>query len=140
MRQKINFVTHFFLKILQRNSKLVILGNLGMPGHTHLKYSINLRKHLTSIFRQRINFILHNFLELFFIAKILKTRFGYFGHDCTHSKVILSTYRKLTCLSAANKSTLSPMLFWRLVVSSKNQNQNSRTRILPNMTLVRKYQ
>ena len=32
--QKINFITHCFLKILQRNSKLVILGNLGMPGHT----------------------------------------------------------------------------------------------------------
>ena len=32
--QKINFITHFFLKILQRNSKLVILGNFGMPGHT----------------------------------------------------------------------------------------------------------
>ena len=29
--QKINFITHFLLK---RNSKLVILGNLGMPGHT----------------------------------------------------------------------------------------------------------
>ena len=30
-----NFVTHYFLKILQRNSKLVIFGNLSMPGHTH---------------------------------------------------------------------------------------------------------
>ena len=35
--QKINFITHFFLKILQRNSKLVISDNLDMPGHTHLK-------------------------------------------------------------------------------------------------------
>ena len=32
--QKINFIIHFFIKILQRNSKLVILGNLGMHGHT----------------------------------------------------------------------------------------------------------
>ena len=32
--KKINTITHFFLKILQRNSKLVILGNLGMSGHT----------------------------------------------------------------------------------------------------------
>ena len=38
MQQKINFITHFFLKILQRNSKLVILGNLGVPGHIHLKW------------------------------------------------------------------------------------------------------
>ena len=35
--QKINFITHCFLKILQRNSKLVIFVNLDMPGHTHLK-------------------------------------------------------------------------------------------------------
>ena len=35
--QKINFITHFFHKILQRNGKLVILGNVCMPGHTHLK-------------------------------------------------------------------------------------------------------
>ena len=35
--QKINFITHFLLKILQRNSKLVALGNLGIPGHIHLK-------------------------------------------------------------------------------------------------------
>ena len=32
--QQINFITHFFLKILQRNSKLVILGNSGMSRHT----------------------------------------------------------------------------------------------------------
>ena len=36
--QKINHVIHFFLKILQRSSKLVILGKLGMSGHTHLKW------------------------------------------------------------------------------------------------------
>ena len=36
--QKINFTTQFFLKILQRNNRLVILGNLRMPGHTHLKW------------------------------------------------------------------------------------------------------
>ena len=43
--QKINFsfnleyskYTQFFLKILQRNNKLLILGNLSIPGHTHLK-------------------------------------------------------------------------------------------------------
>ena len=36
--QKINFITQFFIKILQRNSKFVILGDLGMPGNTHLKW------------------------------------------------------------------------------------------------------
>ena len=28
-------ITHFFLNILQRNSKLAILVNLGRSGHTH---------------------------------------------------------------------------------------------------------
>ena len=35
--QKINLMIHFFLNILQGNSNLVILGNLGIPGHTYLK-------------------------------------------------------------------------------------------------------
>ena len=30
-------MANFFLKILQRNSKLVILSYLGMPGNIHLK-------------------------------------------------------------------------------------------------------
>ena len=36
--QKIDFISHVFLKIFQRNSKLVILGKLGMPDQTHLKW------------------------------------------------------------------------------------------------------
>ena len=39
LHAKIDFITQFFLKILQRNSKVVILGNLGMPGPTQLKRS-----------------------------------------------------------------------------------------------------
>ena len=35
--QRIDFITHFFRKILQRNNKLVIFGNLDMLGHIHLK-------------------------------------------------------------------------------------------------------
>ena len=34
---KINFITHFFLKILKTKVNLVILGNIAAPGHTHLK-------------------------------------------------------------------------------------------------------
>ena len=35
---KTNYITHFFLNILQRNIKLVILGNLGMSDHKQLRY------------------------------------------------------------------------------------------------------
>ena len=37
MHAKINFITHFFLKILLRNNILVILSNLHMAGYTHPK-------------------------------------------------------------------------------------------------------
>ena len=33
-KKKINFITHFSLKMFQINSKVAILNNLGMPGHT----------------------------------------------------------------------------------------------------------
>ena len=86
--QKVNFITHFFLRILQQNSKLVTLGNLGIPGNTYLNWycSINLKKgkKSTSHFSKDI-------------AKILQTcYFGYFGHARLHiAKVILLTCRKL---------------------------------------------
>ena len=44
--QKINFTIHLFHKILQRNSKLVILGNLDMPGYTHLKRKYQFEKRI----------------------------------------------------------------------------------------------
>ena len=37
---------------------------LGMPGHTHLKWCISLKKPSAFISRQKINFILHVFLEI----------------------------------------------------------------------------
>ena len=60
--QKINFV-----KILQRNSKLFVLGNLGMPGHTHLTLTSNIY-HFEETFddyqQAKINFIFYIFLEI----------------------------------------------------------------------------
>ena len=105
--QKTNCTTHYLLKILQRNSKLVILGNMGMLGHTHLKW----QNHFTETFDvyQAKNFILHVFHGIF-IAKILLTCcFGYFEHAWLRtSQVILSSCRKLLCLSTGKKSTSSP--------------------------------
>ena len=60
--QNINFITHFFLKILQRNNELAILGNLAILGLTTL-YCINLKKPLMFICCQKIDFILV-FLEI----------------------------------------------------------------------------
>ena len=72
MKKMLVFFTHFFLKILQRNSKL-ILGNLGMLGYTpKMIVYIILRKHLTYICRQKI---LHISLKLFFYCKVVVNLF-----------------------------------------------------------------
>ena len=100
---KINFITHFFLKILQRNSKLVLLGNLGMPGHTHLKLYNPFEE--TSVYLQaKTQFHPSHFP--WDIGKnynlVISGTFDMPGY--THSKVILSTCRKLSGLSAGPKS------------------------------------
>ena len=80
--------THFFLKILQRNSKLVILGNLGMLGHTHPQWWCQLEKTFT-VYQQAKN----QFHCLGFpwdIAKVLQNCYsGYFGHAwlCTNKAI-----------------------------------------------------
>ena len=62
--QKINFTIRFFLKILQRNSKLLIFGNLDMPGHTHLKWLLTKTKTFDNYQQTKNNFILHVFLAI----------------------------------------------------------------------------
>ena len=75
--------------------------------------------------------------------------FGYFGHAWLHTpKLIVSTCRRLRCLSACQKYTSSFSSFLRYYIL-KNPTiwladsilaHNSRTRILPDMGLVVKYQ
>ena len=63
--QKVNFVIHFSLKILQRNSKLSILGNLGMSGHIHQKRQYHFEETLDNYQQGKINSILYPFLEIY---------------------------------------------------------------------------
>ena len=63
-KQKINFITYFFLKILQRNSKFVILGNLGMPGHTKLKWKYQFEENFDFYLLAKVQLYLHIFLEV----------------------------------------------------------------------------
>ena len=60
--QKVNFITYFFLKILQRSSKLDILSNLGLPGPS--KMIVSIWRNFWCIFKQKINFILPVFVEI----------------------------------------------------------------------------
>ena len=52
--QKINFISNVFLEIFQRNSKLVILGHLGMLGHTHIKWKYQFLK-ISDVYLQAKN-------------------------------------------------------------------------------------
>ena len=108
--QKIDFITHFFLKILQRNSKLVILGNLGMSGHTQLNDNINLKKHLMFICKQKINFICHSFLE------ILQTcYFGYFEHAWLHTQNGTINLEKSFAFISKQKINFVPHIFLEIL-------------------------
>ena len=62
--EKVNYITNFFLKILLINSKLVILGNLGIPGHTHTpKMVVSLWRNLWRYHQATNQLYLSRFLE-----------------------------------------------------------------------------
>ena len=60
--KKSTSITSFFLK-MQRNRKLIILGNLGIPGHRHLKLYYQFEETFHVYLQAKINSILHVFLE-----------------------------------------------------------------------------
>ena len=132
--QKINFITHFFLKILQRNSKLIILGNLGMADHTP--------KTIVSIWNIWHLFwhLLIIFLELFFYCKdIVNLLWVLWTCLAMHTQSdTINLLKTFVFICRCKKSTSSLMLFWRLVDSILTH--KLRTRILPNMGLVVEYQ
>ena len=126
----------FFL----RYCKLVILGNLGMPGQTHLKWQYQSEETFDIILQHKYQ--LHPSCFLWNIAKIFQTCcFGYFGHAwlCT-TKVMWSSCTQLPCLSGGKKSTSSPcfleilhryctFLFWVLWACLVTHNQNDNIKL-----------
>ena len=94
-KKKINFIPHLFFRILQRNSKLVILGDLGMPDHKHLKWQYQSEEIVDVYLEAKKQ--LHCCFFPGDVAKILPTcYFGYFGHTWLQKpKMIVSSCRKL---------------------------------------------
>ena len=110
--KKISFIIPVFCKILQRNSKLVISGNLSMHGHTHLKWSFQFEGNFNVYLKAKKSTSSIHFL--WDIGNILQTCYlRYFGNVwlCT-PKLIISTRRKLLFI-CRQKTTSSPMFFWR---------------------------
>ena len=106
--QKINIISLFF-KILQRNSKLVTLGIWAcLATHTY-NNSINLKKPLPLFLGKKST------SSLTFSLRYCKpVGLGILDmHGYAHLKAILSTCRKLSCLSTDKKSTSSSTFLWR---------------------------
>ena len=84
--QKINFITHFFIKTLQRNSRLVILGNFGMPAYTpkiivNVICSIYLKYHGSETKKQ--NVVMKTYKEL--LGTCIKSKKAYINTVCIKS-------------------------------------------------------
>ena len=59
-----SLLTSFLKILLERNSKLVILGNLSIPGHQQLKWLYQFKETIDVYYLcTKINFIFHNFLK-----------------------------------------------------------------------------
>ena len=108
--QKVNFVIHFSLKILQRNSKLSILGNLGMSGHIHQKRQYHFEETFDNYQQGKINSILYVFLEILqrYYKVVVLGAFGMPGH--AHPKWYYQFVEKCVYLQIKNQFH-SPCLF-----------------------------
>ena len=128
-------------------NKLLISGTLGMASYTHPKWYCQLVENFC-VYMQTKNWPHPSCLSED-IGNIYKPYFGSLGHNWIHTpKIIVLTCRKLQCLSACQKQTSSFTSFLRYYILKNPATwlahniltHNSRTRILPDMELVGKYQ
>ena len=101
---KTKVIPPFFLEILQRYCKLVILGTLSLPGYGQQKLWYQL---VEDVYLYAKNQIYPSFLS-WNITKILQT---YHYASPTPSKTIILSCRKLWCLSKNQKISLIPHFF-----------------------------
>ena len=113
--QKINFITHFFLAILQRNSRLVISGDLGMPGHTRLKWQYQIKETFDVYLQAKNQLHPHPLRFPWDIAKYWKLvvlgTLGMPGYAL--SKWYFDLVENVCVYLQAKKINFTPMLFWR---------------------------
>ena len=96
---KINSILYIFLEILQRYYN-VVLGAFGMPGHAHPKWCYQFVENFCVYLQVKNQF--HS--PCFSWDKNMQTYFGYFGHVWLYiTKMIVSTFRRLWCLSVCQK-------------------------------------
>ena len=116
-RQKIKFILHVFLDILQRSCKLIVLGTLGMPGNRNPKQYCQLQENFRVYLQAKNPFDPPPMLFWGYCKDIQTCYFGYFGHAQLHTpKMIASTCRRRRCLSASQKQTSSFTSFLRYYI------------------------
>ena len=139
-RQKIMFILHVFLEILQRYCKLLFLGTLGIPGYTNPKLILSTCRKLLCPFAGKKSTSPSMLFWRYW--KDIQTYFGYFGHAWLYTpKMIVPTCGRLRCASACQKWTSSFTSFLRYYIlknlaiwlADSILAHNSRTRILPDM-------
>ena len=110
--QKINLITQLFLKMLQTNSKLVILDNLCMPGYTHLKCNLAIWRNLWGSFVGKISSSFSRFpWDITKICKLILGTLGMTGYaNPKWYYQLVETFR--VHLQAKNQ-VHPPNLFWR---------------------------
>ena len=133
-----NFIIYFFLEMLQRYCKFIILSTLAMPGYAHLKDSINLKKTFVSNWTQKI--ILQRYANFLFwvLWACLVTQI-------LNDSINLQKTSMSICMPKVN---FIIHFFLGILHFKESYNfmansilaHNSRTRILPVMGLVVKYQ
>ena len=145
-RQKIYLILPFFLEKLQRHCKLVILGTLGMTGYAHTKSYYQLVENF-HVYLQVKN-QLHPAYFSQDITKICQLILGTLGiSGYAHPEWQYQLVENYNVYSPAEK-TSSFTSFLRYYISknpasssiNSNLAHNSKTRILPVVGLVAKYQ
>ena len=104
--QRIIFITDFFFNILQGNMKLVILGNLGMPGHTQFQETFDV--HLQAKKQPHLSCFPWGVVKI--LQYVILSTLGMPGY--AHPKWSMNL-QKILCLSAGIKSTSSCSFSWR---------------------------
>ena len=115
-RQKIKFILHVFLKILQRYCKNV-LGTLGMPGYGNPKWYYHLVENVRAHLQAKNSTSPPPMLFWRYCKDMQTSYFGYFGHAWLQTpSMIVSTWRRFRSLSAYPKYTSSFTSFLRYYI------------------------
>ena len=124
--KQINFIPPFFFEILQRYHKLVILGTLGILGYGHQKQWYKVVENFNVYFHAKFKFIPHLFLGML-LRYCTPFMLGTLDMpDHSHKTKIVSTSKKLWCLSTYKNQLDPSVLCWDITFQRILQSDGPR--------------